>query len=359
MSAAGRDSDIPDSDAYDGAPHPRFAQRLYGHLPAETEMLNAYRTGRLAHAWLIGGAPGVGKATLAWRFARFLLSHPDPNSRAVSQARDLAVEDSHPAARLLAGHAHPDFALLRREWDAKTKKHFTLIRVDDVREKLGVFQLSAAYGGWRVAIVDAADDLNVASANALLKVIEEPPPRSLILIIAHRPGQVLPTIRSRCRRLILEPLTPENVVNVVDGLGAPWATAGEDRIAAAAARADGSVREALRWLDPKAQEIGALIDRAIARLPQSDPQVVIKIADAVAGRESEDNFERFTLAIFDWLATQARQPSTPARLEAIADLWRVLRAQTDETEAVNLDKRVHVVALFEAIAQRGRALRSA
>ena len=184
--------DLPEADALPGAPHPRHVYSLTSHERAEAEMLSAYREGRLAHAWLIGGREGIGKATLAWRFARFVLANPDPAAKAVREARDLHVEPSHSAARLIAGLAHPDFALIRREWQGAAKRLATEISVEAVRHGLQVFQLSAAFGGWRVAIVDAAEDLNRSSANALLKMVEEPPQRSLILIVSHRPGQSCP-----------------------------------------------------------------------------------------------------------------------------------------------------------------------
>jgi len=238
------DEEFPESDALADAPHPRHARTLVGHKAAEAEMLGAYREGRLAHAWLIGGPRGVGKATLAWRFARFVLANPDPAAAAVREARDLYVEPSRPAARLVAQLAHPDFALIRREWQPATKKLASEISVEAVRLGLQVFQLSAAFGGWRIAIVDSAEDLNRNSANALLKMVEEPPQRSLILIVSHRPGQVLATIRSRCRRLRLDPLTEDEIVEATISLGSPWSDAGQDKIAAAAKRANGSVREA-------------------------------------------------------------------------------------------------------------------
>ena len=146
--------DLPEADALAGAPHPRHVYSLIGHARAEAEMLSAYREGRLAHAWLIGGREGIGKATLAWRFARFVLANPDPSAKAVLEARDLSVEPSRPAARLLAQLAHPDFALIRREWQAASKRLASEISVEGVRRGLEVFQLSAAFGGWRIAIVD-------------------------------------------------------------------------------------------------------------------------------------------------------------------------------------------------------------
>ena len=146
----GETDDLPEADALTGAPHPRHVYSLVGHERAEMEMLSAYREGRLAHAWLIGGREGIGKATLAWRFARFVLANSDPTAKAVHEARNLHVEPTHPAARLLAGLAHPDFALIRREWQGATKRLASEISVEAVRQGLQVFQLSAAFGGWRV-----------------------------------------------------------------------------------------------------------------------------------------------------------------------------------------------------------------
>ncbi len=210
MAKAPAEVELPESDAFEDARHPRLTQRLIGHAAAEAAMLQAYHGGRLAHAWLIGGPPGIGKATLAWRFARFALAYPDREQKDVREARDLSVPPEHPAARQLAAMSHPDFALIRREWNPKSKSLFTEIRVDDVRAGQGVFHKFSTSGGWRAAIVDSADDLNKNSANALLKTIEEPPERAMILIVAHRPGRLPPTIRSRCRRLLLEPLAPSD-----------------------------------------------------------------------------------------------------------------------------------------------------
>ena len=355
MSKAPVSTETPESDVLEGARHPRLTRALVGHALAEAEMLSAYREGRLAHAWLMGGREGIGKATLAWRFARFVLANPDPSTRAVREAKDLSVPEQHPAFKQLAAMSHPDFALMRREWNPKAKNFFTELRVDDVRAALDVFRMSSAFGGWRVAIVDAADDLNKEAANALLKTIEEPPERALILIVAHRPGQLPPTIRSRCRRLLMEGLSADEIGRVVRAQGEPWSELGADEIARAAERSDGSVREAMRRLDPNGQGVGALIDDAIRKLPYPDARAIQKLAEAVNGRANADSFERLTVSIYDWLSERGREPSAGARLEAIASLWDKLRAMTRETEAYNLDKKLHVLAMFEEIAARGRA----
>jgi DNA polymerase III subunit delta' len=343
--------DLPEADALAGAPHPRHVYSLIGHERAEAEMLSAYREGRLAHAWLIGGKEGIGKATLAWRFARFVLANPDPTAKAAREARDLHVEPSHSAARLLAGLAHPDFALIRREWQGATKRLASEISVESVRQGLQVFQLSAAFGGWRIAIVDSAEDLNRNSANALLKIVEEPPQRSLILIVSHRPGQVLPTIRSRCRRLRLDPLNEDEVIKAVTGLGSPWDEAGREAIAAAARRSDGSVREALIRLAPESEGAGALIDSIVAGLPRPDPRTVARLAEAVSGRAGDEVYRAFHRDLYDWLVTYARDVEPRSvRVEEIGGLWDRIRAAQRETEELNLDRKLHVLALFAEIA---------
>ncbi len=343
--------DLPEADALLGAPHPRHVTSLIGHKAAEQELLSAYREGRLAHAWLIGGREGIGKATLAWRFARFVFANPDPAAAAVREAHDLHVEPGHPAARLIAQLAHPDFSLIRREWQAATKRLASEISVDAVRLGLQVFQLSAAFGGWRIAIVDSAEDLNRNSANALLKMVEEPPQRSLILIVSHRPGQVLATIRSRCRRLRLDPLTEDQIVEAAVSLGPPWSEAVRDKIAAAAKRANGSVREALARLAPESDGAGALIDSIIAGLPRPDPRAVARLADAIGGRAGDEAYRAFHRELYDWLASFARDLAPPAaQVEEIGALWDRIRAAERETEALNLDRKLHVQAVIAEIA---------
>ena len=343
--------DLPEADALAGAPHPRHVYSLIGHERAEAEMLSAYREGRLAHAWLIAGKEGIGKATLAWAFARFVLANPDPAAKAVREALDLHVEPSHSAARLLAGLAHPDFALIRREWQGATKRLAAEISVEAVRRGLQVFQLSAAFGGWRIAIVDCAEDLNRNSANALLKMVEEPPERSLILIVSHRPSQLLPTIRSRCRRLRLDPLSEDEIVTAVAGLGSPWSEAGRDAISAAARRAGGSVREALVRLAPESEGAGALIDAILAGLPRPDPRVVARLAEAVGGRAGDEAYRTFHRDLYDWLVTYARDVEPGSRrVEEIGGLWDRIRDAARETDELNLDRKLHILSLIAEIA---------
>src|SRR4026207_1599456 len=200
-----------------GAKSPRETTTLFGHAEAEKALLDAYKSGRIAHAWLIGGPPGIGKATLAYRMARFVLAHPDPQSAAVQKSKSLAVEADHPVARRIAAQAQGDLLTVERVINEQTGKLYTVIRVDDVRRTVAFFGSTAGEGGWRVAIVDAVDELQREGANALLKVLEEPPQRSLIMLVSHAPGRELPTIRSRCRRLLLRPLDVDDITLALAG----------------------------------------------------------------------------------------------------------------------------------------------
>jgi DNA polymerase III subunit delta' len=347
--------EAPESDAYGDAPHPRHAGRLVGHAAAQAELLASYRSGRLPHAWLIGGPAGIGKATLAWRMARFVLANPDTSAPAVQDAPDLSVDPRHQAARLIEALAHPDFSLVRREWRPTTKNFATEIPVDAVRKATQLFHLAPAFGGWRVCIVDSADDLNRNSANALLKLIEEPPERSLFLIVAHRPGQVLPTIRSRCRKLRLEALSEDDIVQAVGGLGEPWSKASAAEVRQAAAGANGSVREALARLAPEADGVGALIEKTLASLPRSDPRAVLKLADALAGRTATEAYEAFHRSLYKRFADYAlRDATTVVRAEELGALWDRIRQAARETDALNLDRRLHIMTLFHDIAETAR-----
>src|SRR3954451_2381652 len=230
-----------------------MTSELFGHAEAEQTLLEAYRGGRIPHAWLIGGEAGIGKATLAYRMARVVLAHPDPAAPAVQKAKSLVIPADHRTARRVAGQAHGDLLTLERVVNEKTGKLFTVTRVDDVRRTVPFFGSTAGEGGWRVAVVDPLEDLNREGENALLKVLEEPPPRALLLLVSHAPGRVLPTIRSRCRTLILRPLAAEDIVRAMTA--AMRENGSADEMLAAAGAADGSVGRALALLETDALEL--------------------------------------------------------------------------------------------------------
>jgi DNA polymerase-3 subunit delta' len=205
---------VADDDETGDASHPRATTELFGHAAAEAALLAAYRSGRVPHAFLIAGPQGIGKATLAYRMARFVLAHPDPSSRPVQAASSLAITADDPVARRIVAQAQPDLLVLERTFNDKGVLH-KQIAVDDIRRTVTFFGSTAGEGGWRIAIVDAVDELNRAGANALLKVLEEPPERALLLLVSHSAARVLPTLRSRCRILTLRPLADADVASTL------------------------------------------------------------------------------------------------------------------------------------------------
>src|SRR3954468_1406692 len=191
--------------------HPRETSELFGHREAETALLAAYRSGRIPHAWLIGGAQGIGKATRAYRMAGLVLTPRHPQSGAVHRAQSLAVDPGDHVARQITAGAHGGLLVLERGLNDRGVLR-TVITVDETRETISFFGSTAAVEGWRVCIVDTVDELNPNAANALLKILEEPPKQSLFLLVSHAPARALPTILSRCRKLPMRPLATEDVI---------------------------------------------------------------------------------------------------------------------------------------------------
>src|ERR1700722_12528832 len=199
---AKRSAEPNDSDRVEGFAHPRESFALLGQDVALDRAARALRSGRPPSAWLITGAPGIGKATLAYRIARYLLAYGATDAG----PQDLSVAPDHQAARQVAAQSHPGLLVLKRAINQRTGKLMTVLSVDEIRRLADFFGMTSGAGGWRIAIVDTADDMNDNAANALLKMLEEPPGNAMLLLLSNTPGRLLPTIRSRCQRLDLRPL---------------------------------------------------------------------------------------------------------------------------------------------------------
>ncbi len=353
------DPDSAESDRLPGQKHPRETATLVGHLAAETEMLEAFRGGRLPHAWLIGGPEGIGKATLAWRFARFVLANPDPASDVVRNARDLSVPETHPMFAQVAAGGFGDVAVLRREWNDKTGKLFSEIRVDEVRRASSMFQRASRAGGYRICILDSAEDLNRNSANALLKLIEEPPALCLFLVVAHRPGQLLPTIRSRCRSVTLSSLSQDHSIMALRGLGPPFSEMPDERLAEAATRGHHSVRGALHWLSDNRMSFDHDTTALLERLPDIDWRALHGLSDRMGSEP--DGFDIVLSTVLDWLHARLRRSAPgaaggPRRLAPLAEVWDKVRRSARDAETLNLDKRTILFSIFADLAQAKRSL---
>lgn len=367
---------LPEPDRLEGAPHPRETPVLFGQEDAEAAFLSAFNSGRLHHGWLITGPRGLGKATLAWKIARFLLATPEDDGGVFAPARPetLDIDADHPIAHRLRALAEPRFRLVRRGPNDKGDRLRTVISVEDIRLLKEKLALSAADGGRRAVILDAADEMNPQAANALLKLLEEPPARVTLLLVAHQPAKLLPTIRSRCRELRLRPLPPQALADALTAAGAEIAP--EDRVALAEL-AGGSVGEAFRLTAQAAlQKYRALVS-ILSGWPRMDRTKMIAFAETAGLRAGPEAFETAVTLIDTLLARLARTGATgqppaeaapgeaallmrlspdPAAARAWAVLAQDLGARARQGKAVNLDPAGLILDMLLRLDQTAQSL---
>jgi len=330
------------------APHPRAAAALFGHQAAEQGMLAAYRTGRVPHAFLIVGPKGIGKATLAYRMARFILAHPHPAAAAVQDAISLAVEPDHPVARRVAAQAQGDLLVLERTLNERGVLR-QQIAVEDVRRTVSFFGSTAGEDGWRVAIVDAVDELNAAGANALLKILEEPPQRALLLLVSHSAARVPATLRSRCSMVRLRPLSEGDVAAAVAAV--TGSAANDPQVAAAAAAAEGSVARALALLDEDTLELRQRAVALLERLPALSTDALHALGDALAGTDPQP-LAAFVDTVNAWLSQRVEAaPEEIGRLARLADAWERINQSARDAETYNLERKPFVFGVFGLLAE--------
>lgn len=325
----------PETDKELGAQHPRETYAFVGHDAQELAMADALKGGRMHHAWLLAGPKGLGKATLAYRFARVALGAPPIGPR------PLDVDPEGVVARRIAALSHPDLFILRRGLNDRGKPRRE-ITVDDARELGHFFSLAPSEGGMRVAIIDAVDDLNRNAANAILKTLEEPPARSVLLLVCHAPGAALATIRSRCRRLALRPIADEFVRSAMGD------TADEALVALSKGRPGRAIAFSGQGLDVSAIRADRVGD-AIAR-GEAGP-----IMNALYEKLSGEPFERLA-AVLELAGEWSRAAALAPGREAWAEAWSALETLRSEAEGLDMDPR-HALARAISVLDRAAASR--
>jgi len=346
---------FPEPDRVEGAPHPRETSRLIGQETAEATFLDSHARGRLHHGWLLTGPRGVGKATLAWRIARFLLAMPEDDGGifAPPPPQSLDIPDSHPVARRMVALAEPRLFLLRRGLNDKETGLSAEIRVDEVRKLRSFLNLSAADGGQRAVIIDSADEMNVQAANAVLKLLEEPPARVTLLLVSHQPSRLLPTIRSRCRELRLGPLPPDEMARALVAAGSDVA----DPVALAEL-SGGSVGEAIRLTQLDGLALYQRLIELMSTLPRLDRPRALALAEVGGARGAEATFDLVLRLLDLFLSRLARSGATgqtpteaapgeaalltrlapdPVAARLWAELAQTLSARARRGRSVNLD----------------------
>ncbi len=334
-------------DTLDGVLEPAENPRLVGHAAAASMLAQAYRSGKLPHAAIFAGPPGIGKATLAFHLAHHLLKYP----KMAEAPAELAVPDASSSLfRQIASGAHPSVLHLTRPFDDKNKRFKTVVAVDEIRKVSQFLSLTSHDGGYRVVIVDPADDMNTNAANALLKNLEEPPARTIFVLIVHAPGSLLPTIRSRCQMVRLGPLGEEELMSVLEATEAPPPEDPAMRTALAE-RAGGSARAAILLTQYGGLEIAQALD-ALGNAPRPDIAGVHRLADAVAGRDQAIQFDIFNRRVLDLLADNASHAALAGdlgRAKALSDAWHEAANAIVEAETYNLDKKQHALGMIDRL----------
>jgi DNA polymerase-3 subunit delta' len=362
-----------------GAPEPRANPSLLGHEQAEAILAEAARAGRLHHAWLLTGPRGIGKATLAHRFARWLLAgraeegDQDALFAAPEPAEEgLWLDPKDPLFHRIASGGHADLLVLQREYDERAKRLRTEIVAGDVRKVSSFLSLTAGEGGWRVVIVDGAEDMNRHAANALLKTLEEPPSRTVLLLVSHAPGRLLPTIHSRCRKLALKPLASATVEALIGEYRPELAP---EEAVQLAALGEGSIGRALELADAGGLALYGELMALIAPLPDLDTARLHGVAEALARTRPDpgtrDGFEVLASLLGWWLARLIRaramgqlpqelvpgEAKVMARLTAAGSLdqwvevWEKINRLFARASSVNLDRKQVLLNAFFALAR--------
>ncbi|MEM9106959.1 MAG: DNA polymerase III subunit delta' [Pseudomonadota bacterium] len=337
-----------DSLILDGAIHPARNVRLFGHVETTQFLAETYRAGHLHHALLLEGAEGIGKATLAFRFAYHMLTHPD------AADAPLAIVDpdlDSPVLRQTASGASHNLLHLTRPVDPRSGRVKSAITVDEVRRAGHFLSQTSGTGNWRIVVIDPADDMNRSAANAILKILEEPPARTVFFVLSHAPGKLLPTIRSRCMPIRLSPLDPAAMKSGLEHLGL---SDGQDQavLDAVVAQAGGSLSNAILLLRYGGLEIAESVEGILKDGPDKSRQSVHSLADTLTARDREMAYRFFVEYISKWVSDRAMSAAADSDL-TLAEDWARLSSEFENGFAVadgyNLDRKQLVLSTFSSL----------
>lgn len=332
--------DIPEPDKAPGCAHPKDVFDLIGHQQAEINLANLINANSLHHAWLISGPKGVGKATLAYRMIRRVLA-----GQAQSENR-LDVPAQDPVAQRISSLGHADFLLIRRPYDEKTKKSKSEIPVGEVRKIPQFFSKKPAEGGWRVCLVDSADEMNRNATNALLKTLEEPPDKSLIILISKTPGRLLPTIRSRCKLLQLTGVESQDLQSWLESK----TNVDQEDMQNVLALAGGIPGLALSLVQHIDTVLRPLL-KYLESFPRPDLSLAHRISDSLAPVGAQESYELFWEILDKTITAQAvyaatgdwSLPNAPLALQHPVTYWLNLQQDIQSTQmaqtALNMNKK--------------------
>jgi DNA polymerase III subunit delta' len=353
-------------------PAPRDNALLLGHEAAEAVLLQAYNSGRLSHAWLLTGPRGIGKATLAYRFARFLFAEgmaPASSGLFAAPASSLAIAPSHQAFRQVASGGHPDLLVVERGIDPKRKRQRREIVAEDARGVGDFLHLTSAQGGWRVVIVDGADLMNIHAANGLLKILEEPPKQTVLFLTSDNPGRLLPTIRSRCRILPLKPLSDGLVSTLLQRYRADFS---DEERSVLVGLAEGSIGRALELAAGDGVQLYKHIFSLLGAIPKLNSEALHDFAERLARPGGEDRFALFAelllmslarlmaASVKPGLATVLDEERVMRRLagrrglDQWVEVWEKLTHLFAQAEGINLDRKQVVLNAFFALEEAAR-----
>lgn len=365
-----------------GLQSPRLMNEIFGHAQPEAQILDLINSGHLHHALILSGQEGIGKATFAYRLARYLLKHgvaaeeeeaggglfgePLPKAKAES----LQVNSDDQVCRMMAAGGHPDLLVVEREFDEKKNRFKGNVSIDAVRRIAPFMHMTASFNGWRVVIVDDADTMTNEAQNAILKVLEEPPAKTILLLVCHRPGMMIPTIRSRARVVHFQSLSPEVfstlLRRVEPGLR-------DSDLKTLYAITGGSAGQGVRLIEEGGLEVIYKVAGLLSQWPEWDWPQIHGLAENISKPGQEDSYKSF-VDVFTWsvealVRTRARQGELPppvdtpqmARManhysfEQWLDICEKLKSHFAAADYSSLDKRQAILGAFTIFDEAKRA----